>query len=148
MVGTIGNPIQINEARFAGQRKYNQGRMLNGDNAPLSEDSEAEQENNRNHGHRIDEPWVFGLQQGSDCQYFWVEQCDNNTLIPIIERECADSLVIHSDEWFAYSNLNAIRYQPSTVNHQQHYVDPATGAHTQAIERSWLDAKTMIVKKM
>jgi len=28
--------------------------MLNGDNAPLSEDSDAEQENNRNHGRRID----------------------------------------------------------------------------------------------
>jgi len=28
--------------------------MLNGDNAPLSEDSDADQENNRNHLRRID----------------------------------------------------------------------------------------------
>jgi len=56
--------------------------------------------------------------------------------------------VIHSDEWPAYSNLNAMGYQHFTVNHQQHYVDPAAGAHTQAIERSWLDAKAMILKRM
>ena len=147
MIGTLDNPIQIDEARFAGRRKYNRERMLNGDNAPLSEDSEAKQENNRNHGPRIDEPWVFDLKQGSDFRYFWVEQRDRNTLIPIIERECPDSSVIHSYEWPAYSNLNAMGYQHSAVNHQQHYVDPATEAHTQAIERSWLDAKTIILKK-
>ena len=77
-----------------------------------------------------------------------MERRDRNTLISIIERECADSLVIHSDEWPADSNLNAMGYQHSTVNNQQHYVDPATGEHTQAIERSRLDAKTMILKKM
>ena len=32
--------------------------------------------------------------------------------------------------------------------HQLHYQDPLTGAHTQGIERSWLDAKVKIMKKM
>jgi len=41
MVVTTDNPIQIDEARFAGLRKYNRGRMLNGDNATLSDDSDA-----------------------------------------------------------------------------------------------------------
>ena len=50
--------------------------------------------------------WVFGLKQGSDCRYFWVERRDRNTLIPIIERECEYG----SDEWPAYSNLNAMGY--------------------------------------
>jgi len=67
---------------------------------------------------------------------------------PIIERECAYGSVINSDEWPAYSNLNAMEYQHSIVNHQQHYVDPETVAHTQAIEWSWLDPKTMILKRM
>uniref|UniRef100_A0A0L8G2H4 ISXO2-like transposase domain-containing protein n=1 Tax=Octopus bimaculoides TaxID=37653 RepID=A0A0L8G2H4_OCTBM len=70
------------------------------------------------------------------------------TLLPIIERECEKDSVIHSDEWPAYSNLNAMGYHHFTVNHQEHYVDPETGAHTQAIERSWLDSKTIILKKM
>lgn len=77
-----------------------------------------------------------------------MERRDRNTLIPIIERECAYGSVIRSNEWPAYSNLNAMGYQHFTVNHRQHYVDTATGAHTQAIERSWLDAKTMILERM
>jgi len=38
--------------------------------------------------------------------------------------------VIHSDEWPPYSNQNTLAHQHSTVNRQQHYVDPAIGAHT------------------
>ena len=37
--------------------------MLQGDQAPDSIDSEAEVENNRNHGRRIDGSWVFGLKE-------------------------------------------------------------------------------------
>jgi len=62
MVGTTKNPIQIDEARFAGRRKYKRGRMPNGDNALLSEDSDAEQESNGNHGRRIDGSWVVSWQ--------------------------------------------------------------------------------------
>ena len=148
MVGTENNPIQIDEARFAGRRKYNRGRILNGDRAALSEDSDAEVENNRNHGARVDGPWVFGLKRGTDCRYFFVERRDRNTLIPIIQREVQLGSVIHSDEWPAYRNLDQLGYTHSTVNHQENYVDPATGAHTQGIERSWLDAKIKILKKM
>jgi translation initiation factor IF-1 len=46
MVGTEVNPIQIDEARIAGRRKYNRGRMLNGDNPLLFEDSDADLQNN------------------------------------------------------------------------------------------------------
>jgi hypothetical protein len=146
MVGTDVNPIQIDEARFAGRRKYNRGRMLSGDNPPLSEDSDADVKNNRNHGRRIDGSWVFGLKQGSDCRYFYVQHRDRNTLIPIIKRECETGSVIHSDEWPAYGNLNVIGYSHLTVNHQRNYVDPVTGINTQAIERPWLDVKIGILK--
>ena len=70
---------------------------------------------------------------------------NRNTPTPIIARECACGWVIHSD---AYSNLNAMRCQHSSGNHQQQYVDPATGAHTQTVELSWLDAKAVILKRM
>ena len=148
MVGTAEEPVQIDEARFAGRRKYNRGRMLQGDQAPDSIDSEAEVENNRNHGRRINGPWVFGLKKGDDCRYFYVEKRDRDTLIPIIQREVEENSVIHSDEWRSYSDLIHLNYNHQTVNHQVNYVDPATGAHTQAIERSWLDSKIRILQKM
>ncbi|KAK5645168.1 hypothetical protein RI129_006468 [Pyrocoelia pectoralis] len=128
MTGDDDNPIQIDEARFAGRRKYNRGRMLIGDERPLSEDSDAEVANNRNHGRRIDGLWVFGLKKGHDCRYFYVHRRDAHTLITIIQRECEVGSVI--------------------LNHQQNYVDPASGANTQSIERSWLDAKIKILRKM
>lgn len=148
MVGTAEEPVQIDEARFAGRRKYNRGRMLQGDRAPDSTDVEAEVQNNRNHGRRIDGPWVFGLKKGDDCRYFFVEKRNKATLIPIIQREVEEHSVIHSDEWRAYSDLIHMNYIHQTVNHQVNYVDPTTGAHTQGIERSWLDSKIRILKKM
>ena len=72
---------------------------------------------------------------------------DRATLIPIIERECKVGSVIHSDEWPAYLILNDIGYHHKTVNHQKNYVNPISGAHTQGIERSWLDARIDILKK-
>jgi len=48
----------------------------------------------------------------------------------------------------AYRCLKDNGYIHNTVNHQQNYVDPLTKAHTQSIERSWLDTKTKIMKTM
>jgi transposase len=130
MLGTADEPIQIDEARFAGRRKYNRGRMLAGDATPTSEDAESIVVNKRNHGARIDGPWVFGLRQGDDCRYYVVERRDAATLIPIIRRECERGSVVHSDEWRAYGSLTQEGYVHETVNHQHNYVDPDTGAHT------------------
>ena len=53
-MGTQENPVEIDETRFAGRRKYNRGRLLKGDKRADSTDSEADVENNRNHGRRIE----------------------------------------------------------------------------------------------
>jgi len=97
MLGTAEEQIQIDEAQFAGKRKYNRGRLLKGNRVPQSEDSDALLENNRNHSRRIDGPWVFGLKQGLDCRYFYVNHRDKETLVSIITRECAQGSVINSD---------------------------------------------------
>ena len=75
------------------------------------------------------------MKKGDDCRYFYVQKRDKDTLIPIILREVEENSVIHSDEWPSYSNLINLNYNHQTVNHQVNYVDPATGAHTQEIER-------------
>jgi hypothetical protein len=148
MLGTAEEPIQIDEAWFAWKRKYNRGRLSQGNCAPQSEDSDALLENNRNHGRRIDGPWIFGLKQGLDCRYFYVNHCDKETLVSIITRECAQGSVIHSDEWPAYSTLKSLGFIHSTVNDQENYVKPASGTNTQGIECSWLDVKIKILRKM
>ena len=66
----------------------------------------------------------------------------------IIQKEIAENSIIHSDEWSAYSNLNRLNYHHLTVNHQRHYVDSNIWTNTEAIERSWLDSKDPILKKM
>ena len=42
----------------------------------------------------------------------------------------------------------SLGYQHGTADHQQNFVDPDSGAHTQSIDRLWLDAKVKILKKM
>ena len=73
---------------------------------------------------------------------------DKETFVPIITRECAQGSVIHSNEWPAYSILKSLGFIHCTVNHQENYVNPASRTNTQGIERSWLDAKIKILRKM
>ena len=53
-----------------------------------------------------------------------------------------------SSEWPAYSTLKSVGFIHSIVNHQENYVNPASGTNTQGIERSWLGAKIEILRKM
>ena len=97
-MGTEVNPVEIDEARFVGRRKYNRGRLLNGDERAESTDSEADVVNNRNQGQRIDGPWVLGLKNGLDCRYFYFAKRDRATLEPNSRRGVQEGSVIHSDE--------------------------------------------------
>ena len=56
---------------------------------------------------------------------------------------------IISDEWRAYHDIGIIPggYTHQTVNHSQNFVDPITGAHTQAIEGHWSCTKRMMRKQ-
>jgi hypothetical protein len=59
MPSTAEEPIQIDEAQFAGKCKYNCGRLLHSNRSPELEDSDALLENKRNHGKRMDGPWIL-----------------------------------------------------------------------------------------
>ena len=68
-----------------------------------------------------------------------------NTLLPIIQQYIRPGTTIMSDEWAAYHDTGTIAggYTHCTVNHSQNFVDPITGAHTQAIEGHWSCTKMM-----
>ena len=75
-----------------------------------------------------------------------VQSRDANTLLPIIQAHIHPGTVIYSDSWRAYSNVQSLAgvVQHHTVNHSLHFVDPATGVHTQNTESYWQRVKTKL----
>ena len=90
---------------------------------------------------------VLGLYQKGDARYYAVLDRKASTLLQIIQREVAAGSVIHTDEWPAYQ-LTQYGYRHFKVNHQKHFVDPHTDAHTQGIERRWRELKNKIMGQM
>ena len=78
-----------------------------------------------------------------------VDQRNQETLIPMIERHVVKGSTIYSDGWRAYQNLNKRGYKNFTVEHKhnfvQRYRDTLSGeirtVHTNRIEGSWKFAK-------
>ena len=68
-----------------------------------------------------------------------VSRRDASTLLPIIQAHVLPGTTIYSDEWATYNQVQSLPNVTahSTVNHSLHFVDPATGVHTQNIESYW-----------
>ena len=119
MLGGQGVVVQIDESLFRHKPKNHRGRATSR------------------------EVWVFGLCDTSHSPALGVMCIVPNrsaqTLLPIIQQHVRTGSVIHSDEWAAYRRVQQL--QPvsahNTVNHSLHFVDPATGVHTQNIESYW-----------
>ena len=80
-----------------------------------------------------------------ECFLVEVQQRDAATLLPIISTYIRPGSIVYSDEWRAYSQLaTTTGCQHNTVNHSLHFVDPATGAHTQNVESMWASWKRML----
>lgn len=117
MLGGLGSCVQIDESLFV-KRKYNRGRPVR-------------------------EGWVFGMiEEGTKRVVVkFVAKRDAATLIPIIQQHVRVGTTIKSDEWRAYGSLGNLGYTHLTVNHSVNFVDPQSGAHTQAIESLWSHLK-------
>ena len=91
--------------------------------------------------------WIFGLYETpTDLEkidkkkgrvlFFVVPKRDAVNLLNIIYEYVAPGTTIISDCWRAYSKIDRLgkQYRHQTVNHDLHFVDPMTGAHTNTIE--------------
>ena len=158
-VGDETCPIQIDESYFAGRRKYSWGRLLVGDGRDINEIESDEEEflewnSTPNPEYIVDATetcgqddqtwrWVLGIYKDAEhVRFFRVKNQKLDTLVPIIEKYVSKPSWIYTDELKSYKCLNDLGYHHKTVNHSQNYVNPISKAHTQGIERAWIDAKS------
>uniref|UniRef100_A0A915KD35 ISXO2-like transposase domain-containing protein n=1 Tax=Romanomermis culicivorax TaxID=13658 RepID=A0A915KD35_ROMCU len=114
-MGGPGEIVQIDESLMRGRRKYNRGRLLQGNRVPPAR---------QNYGNRVVGPWVFGLihkraDGTQDLRMFHVLRRNEPTLRAIIQRHVAPSTTIRSDLWRAYGNISnwpGFNYQHETVS--------------------------------
>ena len=84
--------------------------------------------------------WVFGMCDTSQSPALGVMRIvpDRSawTLLPIMQQHLRSRITLHSDEWAAYSRVQQLTAVSThgVVNHSLHFVDPATGVHTQNVE--------------
>ena len=103
-----------------------------------------------NRGRQVDGQWVFGGIERGTTKAFMLVVPDRTraTLLPIIQQYVRPGTTIMSDEWAAYNVIGSTPgYTHQTVNHSENFVDPTTGAHTQAIEGHWSCTKRMMRKQ-
>ena len=80
-----------------------------------------------------------------ECFLVEVEHRDAATLLPLIQQYIRPGSVVFSDEWAAYRRITQTTGMThQTVNHSIHFVDPATGAHTQGVEGMWSCCKRLL----
>lgn len=101
-----------------------------------------------------DDLWVFGVisTEYSPCRGYYqvVPRRDRGTLTQILQRVLLPGSELHSDDWAAYRDLE--RHVPNvrvhrTVVHQNNFVDPRTGIHTQEAESAWARLKYHIKRE-
>lgn len=121
LIGGPGIIVEVDEAKI-GRRKYNRGRYLTGQ-------------------------WVFGgIERGRRENFFLHAVHDRTaaTLMDIIRARIRPGSIIMSDCWRSYEGLSGEGFQHFTVNHSLNFVDPDTGAHTQNIERAWVEVRRLV----
>jgi len=119
MLGGEGQIVEIDESLMI-KRKYNRGRQR--------------QQHNE---------WVFGMydRQAKKGWIKFVQRRDEGTLIPIVNEFVRPGTTVHSDGWAAYNHLGEHGYTHRVVVHEENFVDPITGVHTQGVEAYWSRAK-------
>lgn len=69
------------------------------------------------------------------CLLFAVNNRSAASLLPIIVEQIAPGSLIILDQWSSYNGIRNTNqnYNYQTLNHSRHFIDPVTGAHTNAV---------------
>ena len=123
-IGGPGKHVEIDKSKF-GKRKYNRGRMIEGQ-------------------------WVLGgiCREDEEVCLIPIPSHDKETLLPIIKERIAPGTTILTDCWKSYDCLSEEDFQHLTVNHSLNFVDPNTGCHTQNVELLWWCIKRTLLDTM
>ena len=64
-----------------------------------------------------------------------VDDRSSETLLPLIAEWCLPGTIIVSDGWPAYSGIEEVLgFKHEVVVHENYFVDPETGIHTNNVE--------------
>lgn len=112
-IGGVGRIIEVDEAKFS-KRKFNVGRAVRS-------------------------PWVIGGVDIHSGEMFFVEVIRRNseTIKQVLTENIEIGSTVITDCWAGYVNLESYGYFHLKVNHSENFIDPLTGANTQAIENRW-----------
>jgi transposase-like protein len=95
------------------------------------------------HARPVREQWVFGAYDVEE-KRGWIQLVDDrsaNTLLPLIQEWCLPGTIIVSDGWAAYNGVVNLGFEHRVVIHENHFVDPLTGTHTNNVEAYWQRCK-------
>ncbi|KCZ79135.1 hypothetical protein H312_03477 [Anncaliia algerae PRA339] len=112
-IGGIGHVVEVDEAKFS-KRKYEIDRIVRS-------------------------AWVVGRVNLTTGKTFFVKVFYRNkhTLSQVLLENIEEGTIVVTDCWAGYVNLDSLEFIHYTVNHSLNFVDPITGANTQAIENHW-----------
>lgn len=114
----VNYAIEWDEAAFAKKQKHHRGNAGNRRRSPK---------------------WVLGgVQRRTNFVALkYVEQRDAQTLQTFITQQCPHGATVVTDQWRGYLGLGARGYSHWNVNHENGFVDPLHGQHTNTIEGLW-----------
>ncbi|KCZ79254.1 hypothetical protein H312_03359 [Anncaliia algerae PRA339] len=112
-IGGIGNVIEVDESRFS-KGKYNVTKVVRS-------------------------PWILGGMDLETGDVFFAEEINRNmeTINNILLENIELDNTIVTDSWREYVEFNQLGFIHLTVNDSENFIDPLTGANTQAIENRW-----------
>ena len=91
-----------------------------------------------NKGKLVTHQWCFGeiKRRSNKCFIVAVEQREAATLVPLLRQYNLPGNTIIYNKWAAYNGIQDLPegYQHLMVNHKLHFIDPLSGACTNAVE--------------